>query len=73
MPACQINDDCHIAAGQVAAQFPLSRLFSDEVTELIFTTLLHDEAALVVLLTHAYTRRYIQYRNATAKSEGGQF
>jgi len=62
--------------GRVAAQFPLYSLFSSEVTGPIFTKLLHDVEALVILvmqLMHAYTKRQcIPFWNATAKSEGSQ-
>jgi len=60
--------------GLFAPQFPLSSLFSAEVTGPIFAKILHDVDALVALLNHAYTMRYsISFRNARAKSEGGQF
>jgi len=48
-----MNDDRH-HCGRVAAQFRFSRLFA-EVSRPIFTTFLHDVAALGALLMHTYT------------------
>jgi len=43
------------------------KLFSAETTGPIFTKILHDIEALVLLLNHAYTRRYpIPFLNARA-------
>jgi len=48
-------------------QFPSVRLFSAETTGPIFTKILHDIVALVVLINHAYTQRYpIPFLNARA-------
>jgi len=39
-------------------QFPSVSLFFAETTGPIFTKISHDIVALVMLLNHAYTRRY---------------
>ena len=50
-----------------AAQFPSVSLFSTETAAPIFTKILHNIAALVALLNHAYTRHYsISFLNARA-------
>ena len=41
-----------------SAQFPSVSFFSAETTGPIFTRILHDIVALVMLFNHAYTRRY---------------
>jgi len=59
--------------GGVAAQFPLSSLFSAKVTGPTFTKDLHNVEALTTLLMHAYMKRYyIPFWNARAVIEGYQ-
>jgi len=50
---------------ELAVQFPSVSLFSTETTAMIFTKILHDIMALVVLLNHAYTLHFpIPFLNA---------
>ena len=49
-------------------------LLNSEVTTPIFTKISHDVEALVQLLIRAFTKRCcILFRNASLKSEDGQF
>ena len=68
-----MKDDRQIAA-ESRDNFHFLPHFYSEVTERMFIKFLHDVVTLLSLLMGAYKRRYwIPFRNARAKSEGGQF